>query len=123
MVLSSRNTPMPWRASVMLSSQFPLELEPLIIFGTYTLRSMVANRPEFGQFPYRYLMISAAFGHEDADHAVCSGALLLVWSWMVADQASISWIDFCAYAVFPVRYQSSASVYAAMASSRSSVQP
>jgi hypothetical protein len=42
---------------------------------------------------------------------------------MVADQASIRAIDFCAYAALPVKYQARAWVYAAMASSRSSVHP
>jgi hypothetical protein len=50
---------------------------------------MVANRPEFDQFPRTCLMISAARGHDEPAHAVCSGALLLVWSRIVADHASM----------------------------------
>jgi hypothetical protein len=84
---------------------------------------MVAKRPAFGQLGWVYLMISAARGHTEPALPVCSGALLLVCARMVADQASISSIDLRAYAALPVRYQASASVYAAMASSRSSVQP
>src|SRR6266540_2807349 len=84
---------------------------------------MVANRAWFGQLEYVYLMISAARGQTEPAQPVCSGALLLVCALMVADHASIRAIDFCAYAVLPVMYQTSASVYAAMASSRSSVQP
>src|SRR4051812_46034217 len=68
-------------------------------------------------------MISAARGHTEPAQPVCSGALLLVCVVIVADQASISWIDLVAYAELPVMYQASASVYAAIASSRSSVQP
>ena len=41
-------------------------------------------------------MISAALGQEEPAQPVCSGALLLVWSLMVADQASIIWMAFCA---------------------------
>src|ERR1700759_1667716 len=68
-------------------------------------------------------MISAARGQFVPAHAVCSCALLLVCDLMVADHASMSLIDSFAYAALPVRYQASASVYAAIASSRSSVQP
>lgn len=58
---------------------------------------MVPKRAELAQVPvYVYLMISAAFGHEEPAQPVCRGALLLVWSVIVADQASISWMDFCA---------------------------
>jgi len=60
------------------------------------VRNMVANRAWFGQFPYACLMISAARGHTEPAHAVCRGALLLVWSLMTADQASISSMDFFA---------------------------
>ncbi len=85
---------------------------------------MVANRPEFGQPPvYVYLMISAALGQEEPAQPVWSGALLLVWSLTTADQASMSWMAFLAYRSSRVMYQARASVYAAMASSRSSVQP
>ena len=45
------------------------------------------------------------------------------WDWIVADHASMIWIALVAYAEVPEMYQTSASVYAAMASSRSSVQP
>ncbi len=77
--LSSRKTEMPTAASIIDSSQLPLELEPLMISGRYTLRSMVANRPELAQVPvYVYLMISAAFGQEEPAQPVCSGALELV---------------------------------------------
>ncbi len=41
-------------------------------------------------------MISAARGQLDPAQPVCSGALLFVWSWIVADQASMSWIAFWA---------------------------
>ena len=68
-------------------------------------------------------MISAALGQEEAAQAVCSGALLLVWSRRVADQASMIWIALAACAALRVTYQARAWVYAAMASSRSSVQP
>ncbi|MGX1122764.1 hypothetical protein RKD37_008127 [Streptomyces ambofaciens] len=55
---------------------------------------MVAKRPEFAQVPpYVYLMISAALGQEEPAHPVCSGALLLVWSRITADHASISSMD------------------------------
>ena len=68
-------------------------------------------------------MISAAFGQEEPAQPVCRGALLLVCSLITADQASISSIDFFAYRSSRVMYQASASVYAAIASWRSSVQP
>src|SRR6266545_6514848 len=42
---SSRNTEMPIKASVMMSSQLPLAPEPLLSTGRYTVRSRVANRP------------------------------------------------------------------------------
>ena len=85
---------------------------------------MVAKRPEFGQLPvYVYLMISAALGQEEPAQPVCSGALLLVWSLITADQASISSMAFFAYRSSRVMYQARALVYAAIASSRSSVQP
>ncbi len=84
---------------------------------------MVANRLTFGQLLYVYRMISAARGQTEPAQPVCSGALRLVCEVIVADQASISWMDFWAYAALPVMYQASASVYAAIASSRSSVQP
>jgi len=115
---------MPTAASIIDSSQFPLEFEPLMISGRYTLRNMVAKRPEFAQLPvYVYLMISAALGHVEPAQPVWRGALLLVWSVITADQASMSWMAFLAYRSSRVRYQASASVYAAIASSRSSVQP
>src|SRR5690349_19933783 len=84
---------------------------------------MVANRLAFGQLVYVYLMISAARGQTEAAQPVCNGALLPVCDVSVADHASMIWIDFCAYRASPVRYQARASVYAAIASSRSSVQP
>src|SRR5919109_3288251 len=85
---------------------------------------MVANRPEFGQLPlYVYLMISAALGQEEPAQPVCRGALLLVWSLITADQASISSMAFFACRSSRVMYQARAWVYAAVASSRSSVQP
>jgi hypothetical protein len=63
----------------MVSSQLPLvAARPLITSGRYTSRSMVPKRPAFGQVPYVCRMISAAGAHEEADHAVCSGALLFV---------------------------------------------
>ncbi len=68
-------------------------------------------------------MISAARGQVEPAQAVWSGALLLVWSVMVADQASMIWIALAAYRLSRVTYHSRASVYAASASSRSSVQP
>src|ERR1051325_4533158 len=114
---------MPTAASIMDSSQLPLLLLPLMPLFRYTLRSIVPNRPEFGQLEYVYLMISAARGHDEPAQPVCSGALLFVWLVITADHASISAIDFCAYRASPVMYQISASVYAAIASSRSSVQP
>src|SRR5262245_16982975 len=97
-------------ASIIVSSQFPLELEPLMRVGMYTLRSMVSNRPSFGQFPYTCLMISAAFGQDAPAQPVWRGALELVCSWSVADHASISWIAFCAYRSSRVMYQARASV-------------
>lgn len=42
---------MPTAASIIDSSQFPLEFEPLMISGRQTVRSMVAQRPEFAQVP------------------------------------------------------------------------
>src|SRR4051794_3725158 len=96
-VLSSRKTEMPTAASIIDSSQFPLELEPLMISGRYTVRSMVAKRPELAQEPvYVYLMISAALGQEEPAQPVCRGALLLVWSLITPDQASISSMAFFA---------------------------
>ncbi len=68
-------------------------------------------------------MISAALGHDDPAHAVCSRALLFVWSVTTGAQASMTWIALVAYRVSLVTYQASASVYAAIASSRSSVHP
>lgn len=41
-------------------------------------------------------MISAARGQVEADQALCSGALLLVWSVMVPDQASMIWTALAA---------------------------
>ncbi len=66
---------------------------------------MVANLGLFGQFPYACLMISAALGQLLADHAVCSGAFELVWSRIVADQASMIWMALVAYLVSLVMYQ------------------
>ena len=43
-------------------------------------------------------MISAARGQTDPAHPVCSGALLLVWFLIVADQASMIAIALVAYA-------------------------
>jgi hypothetical protein len=40
-----------------------------------------------------------------ADHAVCSGAFELVWSRIVADQASMIWMALVAYLVSLVMYQ------------------
>lgn len=68
-------------------------------------------------------MISAARGQVEAAQPVCRGPLLPVCEVIVADQASMIWIAFCAYRESPVRHQASAWVYAAIASSRSSVQP
>src|SRR5256886_5894698 len=122
--LSSRNTEIPMAASVMMSSQLPLAPEPLMNTGRYTVRSMVANRPAFGQPPgYAYRISSAARDQPVPAQPVCSGALLLVCVLIVADQASMSWIAFLAYRSSRVRYQVSASAYAARASVRSSLQP
>ena len=41
-------------------------------------------------------MISAARGQEEPAQPVCSGALLLVWSLIIADQASMISIAFFA---------------------------
>jgi len=84
---------------------------------------MVEKRPESGQLLYVYLMISAARGQEEPAQPVWSGALLLVRSLITADQASMIWIAFCAYRLSWVMHQASESVYAAIASSRPSVQP
>ena len=96
--LSSRNTAIPMSASVMMSSQLPLAPEPLLSTGRYTVRSMVANRPAFGQpAGYVYLISSAARDQPVPAHPVWSGALLLVCCLSTADQASMSWMDFRAY--------------------------
>ncbi len=96
-VLSSRKTEMPIAASIIVSSQFPLELEPLMISGRYTFRSMVEKRAELVHVPvYVYLMISAALGQEAPAQPVCRGALLLVWLVIVADQASMISMAFWA---------------------------
>jgi hypothetical protein len=42
--LSSRNTAIPIAASVMMDSQLPFALEPLITTGRYAVRSIVAKR-------------------------------------------------------------------------------
>lgn len=68
-------------------------------------------------------MISAARGHDEPAQPVCNGALLFVWSLMVADHASMIAMALVAYRLSRVMYQASDSVYAARASSRSSVQP
>src|SRR3954462_10970687 len=70
-----------------------------------------------------YRMISAARGQTDADQPACRGALLPVWLLTTVDQAFMIWIALSAYRWSLVMYQASASVYAAMASSRSSVHP
>src|SRR6266542_2050162 len=121
---SSRNTEMPIKASVMMSSQLPLAPEPLLSTGRYTVRSRVANRPAFGQPPgYVHLISSAARDQPAPAQPVCSGALLLVCVLRVADQASRSSIALAAYRLSRVTYQTSASAYAASASVRSSEQP
>ena len=123
-VLSSRKTEMPTAASIIDSSQFPLLLEPLMISAGRRCAAWSRSGPSSAHVPvYVYLMISAARGQEEPAQPVCSGALLLVWSLMIADQASISSMDFFAYRSSRVMYQASALVYAAIASSRSSVQP
>ncbi|GAA4245967.1 hypothetical protein GCM10022255_015400 [Dactylosporangium darangshiense] len=67
----------------------PLLVLPLMTFGRYTVRSIVAKRDWLGQVPYVYRMISAARGQEEPAQPVCSGALLFVCSLIVADQASM----------------------------------
>src|SRR5947208_12878740 len=94
---SSRNTAIPMSASVMMSSQLPLAPEPLLNTGRYTVRSMVAKRPAFGQpAGYVYLISSAARDQPAPAHPVCSGALLLVCVFRTADHASMSWIALVA---------------------------
>lgn len=57
---------------------------------------------------YVYLMISAALGQEEPAQPVWRGALLLVWSLITADQASISSMAFLACRASPVTYQARA---------------
>src|SRR4051794_28176169 len=109
--LSSRNTAMPIAASVMMSSQLPFEPDPLIRYGRYTVRSIVANRPAPRQpAGYVCLISSAARDQPAPDQPVCSGALLLVCWVSTADQASMSSMDFLAYRASRVMYHISASV-------------
>src|SRR5262245_13046311 len=68
-------------------------------------------------------MISAARGQTAEVHADWSGALVFVCSFSVVAHAFMIAIERVAYAASPVKYQSSACVYAAVASSISSPQP
>lgn len=87
---------MPTDASIITSSQLPLLLLPGNNFGRYTVRSMVAKRAAPGQFEYVDLISSAARDHDAPAQPVCSGVLLLVWSVIVDDHASIRAMDFWA---------------------------
>ncbi|GAB7039671.1 hypothetical protein JCM9533A_35210 [Catenuloplanes niger JCM 9533] len=84
---------------------------------------MVANRSAAGHSAPPYRMISAARGQTDPAQPACSGALLLPWPDSTADHASMISMALAAYRSSRVAYQASASVYAAIASSRSSVHP
>ncbi len=115
---------MPTAASIMVSSQLPLLLRAADDLGQ--VHGAQHGREPAGVRPaelYVYLMISAARGQTDRPSRSAAARCCWCGPVIVADQASISWIDFCAYALSPVMYQASASVYAAIASSRSSVQP
>src|SRR5436190_5169893 len=121
-VRSSRNTAMPISASVMMSSQLPLAPEPCSSTGRYALRSIAAKRAALGHAVVD-LMISAARDQPAPAQPVCNGALLFVCVFSVADQTSMILMAAAAYPASRVRYQTSASPYAARASSRSSEQP
>src|SRR5205814_4139188 len=121
-VRSSRNTAMPISASVMMSSQLPLAPEPCSSTGRYALRSMAAKRGAFGHAVVDFTS-SAARDQPAPAQPVCNGALLLLCVCNVADQASMSRMAAAAYRASRVRYQTSASPYAARASSRSAEQP
>src|SRR5262249_46829975 len=62
-------------------------------------------------------------GQREPVHPDCGRALLAVCVMRIADHASMISMAFWAYASLPVRYQSSASVYAASVSACSSLQP
>src|SRR5207248_4307452 len=97
-VRSPRNTATPISASVMMSSQLPFAPEPADSTGRYTVRSRVANRSAFGQPPgYVERISSAARAQPAPAQPVCSGALLFVCVFRVADQASSSSIALVAY--------------------------
>src|SRR4051812_15386700 len=68
-------------------------------------------------------MSSAAEGNTEPAQPACSRALESVWLLSIADQASIIWTALLAYRASPLIYQMIASVYAAAASDRSSLQP
>src|SRR5437762_1351567 len=68
-------------------------------------------------------MISAALGHTEPDHPLCSGALWRLWPLILGGHAFKMVMALSAYSFLPVRYHASAMVYAAIASSLSSEQP
>src|SRR5437764_2267367 len=83
---------------------------------------MAAKRGAFGHAVVDFTS-SAARDQPAPAQPVCNGALLLLCVCNVADQASMSRMAAAAYRASRVRYQTSASPYAARASSRSAEQP